>query len=166
MSLEDLERRLKVLEDIEEIKVLKRRYCAYCDDNYDVDGLISLFTEDAAWDGGIRGKNEGREEIRKFFQNAPQRLPFAIHMVLNPIIEVNGDTANGTWYLFQPCTFADGNRAVWGSRPLRRRVREGRRALDVPEPEADVPLLDPLRRRLGQDPIRLKRKPWTPLTQD
>ena len=35
MSLEDLERRLKVLEDIEEIKLLKRRYCAYCDDNYD-----------------------------------------------------------------------------------------------------------------------------------
>ena len=84
MSLEDLERRLKVLEDIEEIKVLKRRYCAYCDDNYDVDGIVSLFTEDAIWDGGIRGKNEGREEIRSFFQKAPQRLPFAIHMVLNP----------------------------------------------------------------------------------
>ena len=115
MSLEDLERRLKVLEDIEEIKLLKRRYCAYCDDNYDVDGLASLFTEDAVWDGGIRGKAEGREGIRGFFQHAPQRLPFAIHMVLNPIIEVNGDTAKGTWYLFQPCTFADGDRAVWGS---------------------------------------------------
>ena len=57
----------------------------------------------------------GREEIRSFFQKAPQRLPFAIHMVTNPIIEVNGDTGNGTWYLFQPCTFADGDRAVWGA---------------------------------------------------
>ena len=115
MSLEDLERRLKVLEDTEEIKVLKRRYCAYCDDTYDADGIASLFTEDAVWDGGIRGKCEGREEIRSFFQNAPHRMPFAIHMVLNPIIEVNGDTAKGTWYLFQPCTWADGNRAIWGS---------------------------------------------------
>ena len=115
MSLEDLERRLKVLEDTEEIKVLKRRYCAYCDDTYDADGIASLFAEDAVWDGGIRGKCEGREEIRSFFQNAPQRMPFAIHMVLNPIIEVNGDIAKGTWYLFQPCTWADGNRAIWGS---------------------------------------------------
>ena len=115
MSQQDLERRIQMLEDIEEIKRLKHRYCAYCDDSYDADGIASLFTEDAVWDGGMRGKNEGREAIRSFFQNAPQRLPFAIHMVLNPIIEVIGDTAKGTWYLFQPCTWADGNRAIWGS---------------------------------------------------
>ena len=115
MSLEDLERRIKVLEDIEEIKKLKRRYCALCDDNYQADALADLFMEDAVWDGGIRGRNDGREEIRSFFQQAPQRLPFAMHMVMNPIIEVNGDTGTGTWYLFQPCTFADGNRAVWGA---------------------------------------------------
>ena len=115
MSLEDLERRIKVLEGIEDIKKLKRRYCALCDDNYQADALADLFTEDAVWDGGIRGRNDGREEIRSFFQRAPERLPFAMHMVMNPIIEVNGDTGTGTWYLFQPCTFAEGNRAVWGA---------------------------------------------------
>ena len=112
MSLEDLERGIKVLEDI---KRLKGRYCAYRNDNYDADALADLFTEDAVWDGGIRGRNDGREEIRRFFQRAPQRLPFAIHMVTNSIIEVDGDTAKGTWYLFQPCTFAEGDRAVWGA---------------------------------------------------
>ena len=115
MSLEDIERRLKALEDIEEIKRLKARYCAYCDDNYDADGIANLFTEDAVWDGGIRGNAEGREGIRDFFIRAPQRLPFAVHMVMNPIVEVDGDEAKGTWYLFQACTFAEGNRAVWGS---------------------------------------------------
>ena len=115
MSLEDIERRLRAVEDVEEIKRLKARYCAYCDDNYDADGIASLFVEDAIWDGGIRGKAEGREAIRDFFINAPNRLPFAVHMVMNPIIEVHGDTATGTWYLFQPCTYADGDRAVWGS---------------------------------------------------
>ena len=104
MSLEDIERRLRAVEDVEEIKRLKARYCAYCDDNYDADAI-----------GGIRGKAEGREAIRDFFINAPNRLPFAVHMVMNPIIEVHGDTATGTWYLFQPCTYADGDRAVWGS---------------------------------------------------
>jgi hypothetical protein len=57
----------------------------------------------------------GRAAIREFFERAPERLPFAIHMVLNPIIEVDGNRATGVWYLFQPCTYADGNRAVWGS---------------------------------------------------
>ena len=114
MNLEDLDLRLKVLEDIEEIKVLKRRYCAYCDD-FDADRIASLFTEDAVWDGGTRGRMEGREQIRSEFQRAPQWMTFAVHMVMNPIIEVNGDTAKGTWYLFQPNTLADGNRAIWGS---------------------------------------------------
>ena len=115
MSLEDIELRLRALEDVEAIKRLKARYCAYCDDNYDAENIAGLFVEDAVWDGGIRGKAEGREAIRNFFVNAPNRLPFAVHMVMNPIIEVNGDNATGIWYLFQPCTYAEGNRAVWGS---------------------------------------------------
>ena len=62
MNLEDLARRVQVLEDIEAIKKLKARYCAYCDNNYDADGLASLFTEDAIWDGGERlGRSVGQE---------------------------------------------------------------------------------------------------------
>ena len=115
MSLEDLERRLKVLEDIEEIKRLKARYCAYCDDSFDADGIAGLYTEDAVFDSGSFGRAEGREAIRNHFKKASPILPFAIHMVLNPTIEVDGDRAKGTWYLLQPCTFAEGNQAVWGS---------------------------------------------------
>jgi hypothetical protein len=114
MNLEELARRLAVLEDIEAIKKLKARYCAYCDQNYNADGLASLFTEDALWDGGeVLGRYAGRENIRRFFQGSSQRLPFAIHHVMNPIIEVQGDAATGQWYLFQPCTRADSNQAVW-----------------------------------------------------
>ena len=115
MTLEDIDRRLRAIEDIEEIKRLKARYCSYCDDNYDADNIASLFTEDAIWDGGIRGRAEGRDEIRNFFIRASHRLPFAVHMVMNPIIEVDGDSAKGIWYLFQACTYAEGDQAVWGS---------------------------------------------------
>jgi ketosteroid isomerase-like protein len=114
MNLDTLARRIQVLEDIEAIKKLKARYCAYCDDHYDADALASLFTEDAIWDGGeVLGRSEGREAIRTFFQGSSQRLPFAIHHVMNPIIDVQGDTGHGQWYLFQPCTRADRNQAVW-----------------------------------------------------
>jgi ketosteroid isomerase-like protein len=113
MNVEDLARRLQVLEDSEAIKKLKARYCAYCDNNYDADGIAALFTEDAVWDGGSFGKHEGREAIRTFFRGAPKLLTFAIHQVMNPLIEVQGERATGKWYLFQPCTLAEGNQAAW-----------------------------------------------------
>jgi ketosteroid isomerase-like protein len=113
MNLEDLARRIQVLEDTEAIKKLKAKYCTYCDNHYDADGIASLFAEDAVWDGGNFGKHEGREAIRAFFRGASQIFPFALHQVMNPTIEVQEERATGSWYLLQPATLADGNRAVW-----------------------------------------------------
>src|SRR3990172_11585987 len=102
----DLEARTRRLEDLEAIRQLKARYCRLCDDGYDADRLADLFTEDAVWDGGMLGKAEGRERIRRFFQRSPEVIPFSVHMVMNPLITVDGDTASGTWYLFQACSYA------------------------------------------------------------
>ena len=112
MNLEALERRIRRLEDLEEIKQLKARYAAYCDANYAADALANLFTVDAVWDGGMLGRNEGREAIRQFFRGSSQRIAFALHHILSPIIETDGDTARGTWYLLQTCTYTNGNQAV------------------------------------------------------
>ena len=59
MATETLEERLQRIEDIEAIRLLKHRYCAFCDDNYDADGIAALFTENAVWDAGPFGRNEG-----------------------------------------------------------------------------------------------------------
>jgi ketosteroid isomerase-like protein len=115
MDLEALDRRIRRLEDLEEIKQLKARYAAHCDAGYDDDGLADLFTTDAVWDGGMLGRNEGREAIRQFFRGSSQRISFAVHNILSPIIEIAGDTATGTWYLLQTCTYVKGNQAVWGA---------------------------------------------------
>jgi ketosteroid isomerase-like protein len=117
MNLEALDRRIRRLEDLEAIKQLKARYAAYCDAHYDADALADLFTADAIWDGGILGYNEGRAAIRQFFRGSSQRISFALHHIVNPIIEVDGDTAQGTWYLWQTCTYVDRNQAVWGAAP-------------------------------------------------
>ena len=103
MSTEELQKRVARLADIEKIKNLEARY-------YDADGIASLFIEDGIFDGGLsRPVSEGREAVRQRFQGDPERIPFAVHMVMNPIIEVDGNTAKGSWYLFQTCTFSEGN---------------------------------------------------------
>lgn len=115
VDLEDLARRVQVLEDIEAIKLLKAQYADACDRGYDANVLASLFAEDAIWDGGSFGRYEGREAIRAFFQGVSSDITFAMHYMMNPIIAVDGDTATGKWHLFQTCTFAEGNQAIFGA---------------------------------------------------
>jgi ketosteroid isomerase-like protein len=111
--LEQLERRLRALEDAEAIRNLKALYAAHCDDNYNCDAIAALFTEDAVWESPSLGRFEGREAIRDFFRGASGIFSFAIHYSLNGQIHVDGDAARAQWYLFMPCTVAAGERAMW-----------------------------------------------------
>ncbi len=111
--LEELEKRVQATEDYNAIRNLKSKYAAYCDDNYNPDGLAELFVENAVWISPDHGRFEGREAIRGFFQGASKIYSFAIHYSLNSQIEVSGDTAKARWFLFMPCTMADGSRAFW-----------------------------------------------------
>ena len=102
------------LEDIEAIKILKARYGYYCDDSYNPDGISSLFVEDGVWDGGQFGRYEGRQAIHGFFRDlARDKIGFAMHLFMNPLIEVSGDTAKGHWYLLCPLTLHEGNQGTW-----------------------------------------------------
>jgi len=115
MDHDELARKVQKLDDLEAIKRLKHRYCAYCDDNYNPDGIADLFVEDAVWDGGDFGRYVGREAVRDFFRGAPKVMSFAAHQVMNPMIDVDGDRATGEWKLLQPCTLQtkEGPRAMW-----------------------------------------------------
>ncbi len=113
MNLAELEKRVRVLEDIEAIRNLKARYAAYCDDGYNADKIAELFTEDAVWESDTLGRYEGREAVREFFRGVSGTFSFAIHYYMNPHIEVNGDTAKARWYMIMPCIMADTNAAAW-----------------------------------------------------
>lgn len=113
MTQNDLEARIQRIEDIEALKQLKYRYAEACDDDYDHERLAPLFTKDAVWDGGVMGRFEGRDAIRDFFAGCSKTVTFAIHHVLNPIIEVEGDRATGRWFLWEPIVFAQGDAALW-----------------------------------------------------
>lgn len=107
----ELAKNIQYLLDLEALKQLKYQYCAHCDDNYNAEGIAALFTEDAIWDGGDIGKLNGRMAIRDFFAASSEVVPFAIHSVSNPRIEIIGDKANCRWYLWQPMVFNEDNQA-------------------------------------------------------
>ena len=115
--MKTLEERIQTLEDIEAIKVLKSRYCAYCDSAYNSKGIASLFVDDGIWDGGFMGRFEGAKAIRAHFESVSSVMGFAIHHLTNPIIEISPEDNNralGSWYLWQPCTQTTrSNRALW-----------------------------------------------------
>lgn len=108
---ETLEQTVARLAALEDIRRLKAEYCLHCDRGYAPDALAELFTEDAVWDGGLRGRFSGRAAIREFFAKASDVFPYAAHLVMNPIINIDGDRATGIWRMMMPCTINTANGA-------------------------------------------------------
>ena len=54
-----IEERLQRLEDIEAIQRLQIRYAELCDDGFDPDAIVDLFTPDGVWDCGDYGRFVG-----------------------------------------------------------------------------------------------------------
>ena len=77
------------------------------------EGMGSLMTEDAIWEVDGIGKAQGLVEIRELFERFGDEILFSQHQVMNPIIEIQGDRAKGTWYFFGPFTFSKNNQARW-----------------------------------------------------
>ena len=107
-TLEELERRVQRLEDVEAIKAMKGRYARFCDDQYDPEGIASLFVENGVWDGGSFGTYQGHDAIKEFFRGVSGAITFAQHNSISPVIDVADDglTATGKWYILMPCTMA------------------------------------------------------------
>ncbi len=113
-EVEELKAALNELRDIEGLKKLKARYC-YLVDGRRWDELAQLWTEDATCDYGFFGCYNGKDEIvNKFFVDLVSSVSsFMVHIVHNPLIEVRGDSASGTWYLTAQTTIQPANQAVW-----------------------------------------------------
>jgi len=115
MSIEEIEARITVLEDIEEIKNLMSTY-EYLIDNHQSDDLVALFADNAKAEWNILGSYEGKEAIANVLKNIVSgTLIWSAHMLLNPLVTVEGDKAKGTFYLFGPSTIPgpEGERAIW-----------------------------------------------------
>jgi 3-phenylpropionate/cinnamic acid dioxygenase small subunit len=79
------------------------RYCRYLDDQR-YDEVVALFAPEGVLDSmGTRA--EGREAIRAFFPESESTggRPSAMHVLSNPVIDVDGDTARAEsdWVMIQ-----------------------------------------------------------------
>ena len=104
MTLEDYEKRLKVLEDTEAIKQLHRRY-VYALASQQWDDMLDCFADDAGADIWTHGLRRGKKEIAELFKSFDGKiLPTHGHLVAQPVITVDGDKAEGYWllYIFLP----------------------------------------------------------------
>ena len=118
-TVEELEKRIQTLEDLEAIKRLKARYAQLCDERYakgkeDLETIVSefakLFTEDAVWDGGKFSVCKGRKEIYEHFMKPT--YSFAVHYFTMVNMTIDNNQASGSWILLVPATTFD-NTAVW-----------------------------------------------------
>jgi len=113
MGVEELEARIKNLEDIEAIRRLKGKF-AYLADTKNLQEFMKLVADGAVWEFGPWGRYEGKEEILRFSRDITlDTYSFMLHHFYNVSIDVKGDTATGIWYFLVPATNGKEERAEW-----------------------------------------------------
>ena len=101
MTLEEMEKRLKAIEDVEAIKNLHNEYLFYLN-NSQWQEMADCFTENAT--ANIHELHKGRKEILKFFTEVIAKLNAGkgrdAHFAVQPVITVDGVKAKGHWLIY------------------------------------------------------------------
>ena len=101
-----------VNDDVAAIERLKHEYC-YAIDDGDYDAWVALFTDDGRFCGDDGTAFEGHEELRTFATEVfDDAYAETAHTLTNGVVDVEGDTATGRWYLALYQETADGETAV------------------------------------------------------
>ena len=103
MTLEELEKRVRALEDIEEIKKLHQKYINLMD-TLQYEEVLDLFTEDGTAEVRNSGVKRGKKELREIYIDMLAKVRgdnrFEGHLAIEPDITVDGNNAKGTWLIY------------------------------------------------------------------
>ena len=102
MTLEEMEKRLTALEDLEAIKKLHQNYINFMD-NMKYNDVLDLFTEDATAEVRNSGVKRGKKELSEIYLGLAEKrgsVRYDGHLVIEPDITVEGDNARGTWLVY------------------------------------------------------------------
>ena len=101
MNMAELEKRVRAMEDLEEIKQMHREYMS-CLDNIQFAKALDFFTDAAEVEVRFSGVMKGRESYSKIYLGtlAQRKERHDGHLVGQPVITVDGDTARGHWIVY------------------------------------------------------------------
>lgn len=111
-----LEERIRSLEDINEIRLLRDSY-SYSS-NVDGEDMIRQFADNFAFDGEFDpgfGVLAGPEAIFEGLQPVSAIFGCMMHITANGSVKVDGDTATGKWTGLFPHVIAGDTRLQWGN---------------------------------------------------
>ena len=93
----------------------------------DKDAWAANWADDCVWELPGVGETRGKDAVVALWVAAMSRFPFVAQLVLNGLVRVDGDRAEGRWYLNEHVKFADGggmfNVGVYQDRYVRERGR-------------------------------------------
>jgi hypothetical protein len=100
MSLEELEKRVRTLEDMDRIQKLQVHY-VNCLTTADWPAVHDCFAENAVIDFP-QGMARGKAEIVAIFRDLVAKMHVGLegNFVVHPLVTVDGDTAKGSWLLY------------------------------------------------------------------
>jgi hypothetical protein len=121
--LDDLERMLARVADIERVKQLKYLH-AQLIDRQDPDSIASHFTENAIWERGPGDIHHGRAQVRDRMAESFEHMKWSQHNVSAVVVEVNdmGTHATGEWDEIE-CFDWDGHSLMLGTHQSDRYVK-------------------------------------------
>lgn len=103
-----LEERVQRLEDVEAITRLMSEYGRCVDDDYDLDSMAELLTEDLVWESNEFGSYTSREDYLAGQKKIAEGVAWGFHHMVPVSIELEDDNvAHGIFYLLMLATFAD-----------------------------------------------------------
>ena len=103
MTLEELEKRVRTLEDAEEIKTMHREYLFYIQ-NLEIDKALDCFTKNIVTDVANYGIIKGKKEVGKFFREIIRNNVLQSkdgHFTGQPVVSVEGNKAKGHWMFYR-----------------------------------------------------------------
>jgi ketosteroid isomerase-like protein len=103
MTLEGIEKRVRALEDAEEIKTMHREYLFYIQ-NLDIDKALDCFAETIVTDVANYGIFKGKKDVGKFFREIVRNNVLQSkdgHFTGQPVVSVEGDKAKGHWMFYR-----------------------------------------------------------------
>jgi len=130
-ELQSLRQRTRELEDREAIRELTARYMQAMHDARWEDA-VACFSEQATYDHGHLGELRSKADLRTFYTEFMPAFEsaggWAFDLLADPVIEVDGDRAEGRWFLLTLLIDPDTQEPAWSMATLEyeyRRETEG-----------------------------------------